>query len=260
MNTNKAILIVSFGTSYKETRKKTINKIENNIAEAFPDYKIYSAFTSRVIINKILKTENIKIPTVREALETIKAAGIKDIIVQPTHVINGFENDDMLSVINEYADNFNSIKIGKPLLSNENDYKELIEIVHKEFSFVKNNEILVCMGHGTGHHANSTYPALDYMFKEKGYENFFVASVEGYPYLKNILGRLKDFRPSKIYITPIMIVAGNHALIDMAGDDENSWKSILEKEGFNVECIIKGLGEYEGISRMFINHIKNAEN
>lgn len=255
-NYDKAILVVSFGTSYEETRKKTIDAIEEDIREAFPDYKIYRAFTSKIIIKKLKSRDNIHVDTVSEALERMINDGIKDLILQPTHVINGIENDFMLEDLAKLKDKFNSIKIGAPLLTFTDDYKNIINILTKEFSYIKEDEALIIMGHGTNHHANATYAALDYTFKEMGYRNIYIGNVESYPELDNVINLIEHNSYKKLYLTPLMIVAGDHAINDMASDEEDSWKSILENKGYNVECIIKGLGEYKEIRDMFINHIQ----
>lgn len=256
-NYDKAILVVSFGTSYEDTRIKTIDAIENDIAKEFPEYKIYRAFTSKMIIKKLKKRDNLHIDTVSEALERMVNDGIKDLIIQPTHVINGIENDFMIEDTDAFRDKFNSIKIGAPLLTFTEDYRHIIKTIAEEFSYVKEDEALVIMGHGTDHHANAAYAALDYMFKEAGFKNVFIGNVESYPELDVVIKSLKENTYNKLYITPLMIVAGDHALNDMASDEEDSWKTLLENEGYNVECIVKGLGEYKAIRNLFIKHINN---
>ena len=162
----------------------------------------------------------------------------------------------MLEDLAKLKDKFNSIKIGAPLLTFTDDYKNIINILTKEFSYIKEDEALIIMGHGTNHHANATYAALDYTFKEMGYRNIYIGNVESYPELDNVINLIEHNSYKKLYLTPLMIVAGDHAINDMASDEEDSWKSILENKGFNVECIIKGLGEYKEIRDMFINHIQ----
>ena len=255
---NKAILVVSFGTSYEETRKKTIDAIEDDIQCAFPNYKIYRAFTSKMIIKKLRDTYNIKINTVTEALREILNDGVKELIVQPTHIINGTENDCMINDVKEFKDKFDSVQIGTPLLTTTEDYFSLIKIISNRFSNLKPDEALVCIGNGSDHYTNASYPALDYMFKSKGFSNVFLGTVEGYPTIDNIVSQLKSFKPKKSYLMPLMIVAGDHATNDMAGDSEDSWKSILEANGFKAQCIIKGLGEYPEVRQLFIDHIKRV--
>lgn len=257
-DSKKGILVVSFGTSYEETRKKTIDLIEDDIKKAFPDFKIFRAFTSKIILRKLKSEYNLKINNVKEAMEEIIRQGIKELIVQPTHIINGIENNNMIEDIKNYKDYFDSIKIGTPLLTSTEDYFSLIKVVTNKFSYIKPDEALVCMGHGSSHYTNSSYPALDYMFKAEGHDNVFLGTVEGYPTLDNVVNSLKRFKPKKSYIIPLMIVAGDHALNDMSSDEDDSWKSILENNGFECECILKGLGEYPEVRNMFIDHIKNA--
>lgn len=254
----KAILVVSFGTSYEETRRKTIDAIEHDIQAAFPDYKVYRAFTSKMIIKKLKHNYNIKINTVTEALEKILNDGIKELIVQPTHIINGTENDFMIKDVQKYKDQFDSIQIGTPLLTTTEDYFSLIKIISNNFSNLKADEALICMGHGSDHYTNASYPALDYMFKSNGFSNIFLGTVEGYPTIDNVVSELKSFRPKKSYLIPLMIVAGDHATNDMAGDSKDSWKSILEANGFEAQCIVKGLGEYPEVRQLFIEHIKKV--
>lgn len=255
----KAILVVSFGTSYSETRKKTIDAIEDEIHRNFKEYSIFRAFTSKVIIKKVLKTHNIKIDTVEESLERILDKGVTDLIVQPTHVINGIENDIMLNTISKYKNKFNSIKIGSPLLTETKDYEDLIDSIMVEFKDLNDDEVLLLMGHGSAHHANSAYPALDHMFKIKGYKNVYVCTVEGYPEIYHILNILKVLKPKRVHLAPLMIVAGDHAINDMASDDDDSWKTILENHNINVSSYLKGLGEYESIRKIYIDHIHNAK-
>lgn len=257
-NYDSAILVVSFGTSYNDTREKTIDLIENDIKTTFQHHKVFRAFTSTMIIKKIKERDNICIHTVSEALENIIESNIKNLIIQPTHVINGIENDIMLETFKTYSTHFDSIKIGSPLLTSTNDYEHIITAVMDEFSSLKDDEALICMGHGTDHHANSTYAALDYMFKNKGYNNVFIGTVESYPTLDTVKEALKSLNPRKVILTPLMVVSGDHATNDMASDGDDSWKTFFEKEGYIVECCLKGLGEYSSIRDLYIDHINNS--
>jgi len=257
-DTKKAILVVSFGTSYKNIIKRTIDAIEDDIKNAFPKYKCYRAFTSNIIIKKLMKKYNMKVDTVTEALERLISDGIKELIIQPTHIINGIEYDQMLENLHKYYSKFDSIKIGTPLLTAIDDYSTIVELITKEFSYLNPDEALICVGHGTSHCANSTYPKLNYMFKEKGYNNVFIGTVEGYPSLEAVLNELKTFNPKRITITPLMVVSGDHAINDIASNKDDSWKSILESQGYKVECFLKGLGEYSKIREMYIKHIQKA--
>lgn len=258
--TKKAVLAVSFGTSHNDTREVTIDAIEKDMQAAFPEYPLYRAWTSKMIINKVNKRDNVHIDTVKEAMERMRADGITDVLVQPTHVINGIENDIMKEEALSYREDFHSISFGDPLLTSEQDNREVIEAVAVEFSHLKEDEVLVLMGHGTTHYANSVYAALDYTFKDKGHKNIFLGTVEAYPSMESIMKLVKEYNPSKVVLAPFMIVAGDHAKNDMAGDDPESWYSQFKNEGYKVEAVIKGLGEYPGIRKILVNHLKVLEN
>ena len=254
--TKKAILAVSFGTSHEDTRKVTIDAIEDSMREAFPDYPVYRAWTSKMIIRKLKNRDNIIVPTVREAMEQMISDGITDVLVQPTHVINGIENDLMKEDALSYRDSFHSISFGDPLLTTEEDSHKAITAIAEEFSNITKKQALVFMGHGTTHFANSIYAALDYTFKDKGYHNFFLGTVEAYPSMESLKKMVKAYQPEEVVLAPFMIVAGDHAKNDMAGDDPESWYSQFKDEGYEVKAVLKGLGEYKGIRRLFIDHIR----
>lgn len=257
MLSKKAILVVSFGTSYLDALDKNINSIENTIQKEYPKHKIYRAFTSKMIIKKLKTVNEIHVDTVIQAVERMLFDGINELIVQPTHIINGIENDIMLDEIKEYENKFTSIRFGMPLLSSTSDYLKVVDIIAKHYK-PANNEALVLMGHGTNHYANSTYPALDYTFKQQGFQNIFVGTVEGYPEIDQVILLVKKQQPSKVTLLPLMLVAGDHAENDMASDEEDSWKSLFKQEGFDVEPIVKGLGELKEIQELYLEHIKEA--
>ena len=254
----KAILVVSFGTSYNPTREKTIDVIESKIGDAFSDWKIYRAWTSKMIMAKLLKRDGIKINNVKEAMEQMRDDGITDVLIQPTHVINGIENDLMKDDALSCRDSFHSITFGTPLLTSEQDNCDMIEAIHQEFSYLKADEALVLMGHGTTHYANAIYAALDYTIKDKGYPNIHLGTVEAYPSMETLLKVVREQNPSKVVLAPFMIVAGDHARNDMASDDPDSWRCQFEAAGFPVECVLKGLGEYPEVQEIFIRHVREA--
>lgn len=252
----KGILAISFGTSHLDTMEKTIAVIEKEMEERFPDCNVYRAFTSGMIIRKLKRTEGIHIDTVPEALNRMAADGIEDVIIQPTHIINGIENDRMMEDLMERMSLFRRIRVGKPLLSSVEDYKKAIHAVMAETE-LDDGEMLVLMGHGTDHHANSAYPTLEYTFHALGYSQVLVGTVESFPELKNVMAKLKIAEKQKVALMPFMLVAGDHAKNDMAGE-EDSWKSQLEEEGYKVRVIMKGLGEFRGIRQIFMEHIEEA--
>lgn len=253
----KAVLVVSFGTSYKETREKTIKPCEELIASTFEGYDFYRAFTSNMIIRKIARIENIKINNPIEALEELVAAGYEEVVVQTLHVICGEEYCKLKEQVESYKDRFKKIVLGRPLLTQIEDYKAAVEAVKVQLPILKEGESVVFMGHGTEHEAHSAYCALDYMFEQEDLP-IYVGTVEGYPEIGEVIKRLRKAEVKKVYLMPFMLVAGDHATNDMAGDEEDSWKSILEAEGFEVECVLKGLGENPNIRKRFLAHAQEA--
>lgn len=256
-----AILVVSFGTSYNDTRALTIDAIEAAIAGAYPAYEVRRAFTSQIIIDKLRERDGLEINNIGEAMQQLVADGIGTLVVQPTHVINGYEFNEMLAEIEPFTGSFASVTYGTPLLTTTEDYLALVEAFKNQIApALTGDTALVLMGHGTRHFANSAYAALGYMFKEQGMQNVFVGAVEGYPDLDTITPSLKAGNYRKIILQPLMVVAGDHASNDMAGDEEDSWKTVLKAEGFEVECILRGLGEFSSIHNLYIDHIADAIN
>lgn len=251
------ILVVSFGTSYPETCRKTIQKIEEEIREAYPEYAVYRAWTSGMIRRKVLKRDGIRIFGVEEALEQMRADGVEEVVVQPTHVINGIENEEMIKMVMKYEKQFRKIAVGTPLLTTQKDNEDVINAVLEELK-PGDNELLVFMGHGTEHHSNAVYAALNYRMRDMGYENVCIATVEAYPSIEQVVKEAGKKAKKKVRLAPFMLVAGDHATNDLAGDDEDSWKSILKKEGYEVVCTLKGLGEYPGIRSIYMKHLQEA--
>lgn len=255
----KAILVVSFGTSHRETMGKTIEQIEKDVSRAYTEYRIYRAFTSSMIINILRVRDGLDVMSVNEALLQMYRDGMEEIIVQPTHVINGIENDNMIADLQKHKELFKAVKIGVPLLTSTQDYHNVIEGLIEAAYPLQREEAIVYMGHGTSHYSNTSYAALEYMFRDHGYEDIYVATVESYPALENVIRQLKKKQYRRIELIPFMVVSGDHALNDMAGEEEDSWKSILMKEGYEVSCCLKGLGENKRIRDIFIEHIENAQ-
>ena len=256
--TDKAIMVVSFGTSYEASRKATIEKIEQDIRNAFQDHRIYRAWTSKFIISILKKRDNYTVPTIKEALEQMITDGIREVVVQPTHILDGIENNIMKEEVLSYKESFDKIAFGTPLLADSKDESQAINAVTTEFSDLKETEALVFMGHGTTYQVNTVYAGLDQKFKESAHANVFIGTIEADPTIHNLVKEVTSFQPSKIYVTPFMIVAGDHAHNDMAGDSPDSWGCQFENAGFEVCPIIKGLGEYPGIRRMYVEHAQKA--
>ncbi len=249
----KAVLVVSFGTSYNETRKKTIEACENKIKNSFEGYDFYRAFTSGMIINKLRKRDKMEIFNPSEVLEQLYKDGYEEVVVQSLHIICGDEYNKLKDMVAEYEDKFEKISLGRPLLTYIDDYRETVEAVKQDLDKMDIDEAIVFMGHGTEHESHSAYPAIEYMFRDYGI-NAFVGTVEGYPELEQVIKKLKEENIKTVDLMPFMLVAGDHAINDMASDEEDSWKTILEQEGFNVKVHLKGLGENLYIQEKFKNH------
>ncbi|MGN0161976.1 MAG: sirohydrochlorin cobaltochelatase [Candidatus Ornithomonoglobus sp.] len=258
-NSKKAILVVSFGTSYNDTREATIGAIEKAIAAAFPDYEIRRAFTSGTIIKKLKERDGIETDNVEEALERLLSDGYNTVIVQPTHVMNGSEYDGMIKLCAPFEDRFEAISYGRPMLTSVEDYEAAVKAVAAETpEMTADDTAVIFVGHGTEHFANAAYSALAYRFQAEGYKNTFVGTVEAYPDPTDIKSKLAQAGISKVVLLPFMIVAGDHAVNDICGDEDGSWYTELKKEGYVVTGIKKGLGEYKGLQKLFADHVRAA--
>ena len=255
----KALLVVSFGTTHNETREKTIDQIEKDLAEAFPDRTLYRGWTSRMIVKR-LRECGILIDTLEEAVERMQRDGMTDILVQPTHIMKGAENDRMLAVLADMPKQV-QIAAGLPLLAEEEDLRELAKILVEEH-LRDGNAALLLMGHGSAKkpEANRIYEDMERAFRAIGCENAFVATVEGTPTLEDAVRKLEtsNTRKGPVILAPLMIVAGDHAKNDMAGSEPDSWKNRLTAEGFVVETVLRGLGEYSSVRKMLVKHAGDA--
>lgn len=254
------VLVVSFGTSYNDSRAQTIGAIEKAVANAYPDYEVRRAFTSQIIIDKVEKRDGEKIDNVTEAMDKLVSDGVKELIVQPTQIMNGFEYDDAVKEVKPYVQKFKSVKYGKPLLDSEADYGALIEAITAETkSFDDGNTALVFMGHGSEHPANAAYAKLNAALKSAGRANYTVGTVEAKPDVADAIAAVKALPVKRVVLSPLMIVAGDHANNDMAGSEDDSWKTLFEAEGYEVTANLHGLGEQPGIQSLFVRHVKEAQ-
>ena len=249
----KAVLVVSFGTSYEETRKKTIEACENKINADLSGYDFHRAYTSNMIIRKIKKRDGIEINNPIQALDKLHEEGYEEVIVQTLHIICGEEFNKLKDQIEEYKPKFKKLILGRPLLTYIDDYKEVVEAIETQIPKMELDEAVVFMGHGTLHESHSAYPAIEYMLRDHGI-NAYVGTVEGYPEIDHVIKRLKETDVKTVNLMPLMLVAGDHAINDMAGDEEDSWRSILESEGFEVKIYLQGLGENSKIQDKFVRH------
>lgn len=248
----KALLVVHFGTTVEETREKTIDSINNEFKEEFKGFEVREAFTSREIIRK-LDAQGIKKENPMEALDRLAAEGYTHILVQMTNVINGVETENLQNEITKHSNDFEVIRVGTPLLTDLGNYQAVAKAIKKEIP-VSNDTAVVVVGHGTHHYAGAAYAKMDYVFKNMGYDNYFVGTVEGYPALSDVKKQLEAKGYKKVVLAPFMFVAGDHAVNDIAGD----WKEELDGAGYNVELAIKGLGEYADIQHIYVDSAYRA--
>lgn len=271
------ILVVSFGTSFNDSRAKDIKGIEDALAEAYPDWSVRRAFTAQIIINHVQARDGEKIDNVDQALERAVNNGVKNLIIQPTHLMHGAEYDELIDTLANYEDKFESVKVSEPLLgqvgkdaSEVNADKKLVaESIVKAAAAdagydsieaaEKDGIAIVLMGHGTSHAAKVTYSQMQTMMNELGYKNVFVGTVEGEPEetaCENIINAVAEAGYKTVVLRPFMVVAGDHANNDMAGEDEDSWLSMFNASGNfdKVDTQISGMGRIEAIQKIYVDH------
>ena len=256
---SKGLLAVSFGTSVEETRERTIGAIENSLAQAFPDRKVYRAWTSGVIRRKLLKTQGMEIDSVEQALERMIGEGVRDLLVQPTHLLDGEENRLMTEAIMAKADRFESVRIGAPLLATREDILTLAGAVDVICPELKGDELFAWMGHGSSALQTNVYDVLNDIYAQGGKENVHVGTVEFDPGFAPVEEFIRTRHPKRAFLAPLMVVAGDHAVNDMAGDEPDSWRSMVEAMGVECVCILKGLGEYELVRDLCVKHAREAK-
>ena len=257
---DKALLVVSFGTSYPETRERTIGAIERKLAERFPDRDVHRAWTSQFLIKRVAKAEGIQVETPEQAMQRLAEEGVGDLIVQPTHLSDGYENQRMLETVRGFAGRFEKLAAGRPLLATEEDRDFTAQIMSR-ICLGKGAEdrALLLMGHGSEKHPVPVYRQLQEKIEERGMDNVFVGTVEGEPDFEEAKRRLDCSGYRKVVLAPLMIVAGDHARNDMAGSGPESWQNRLEAAGYETEVIMAGLGEYPQVQEMFVRHAAEAE-
>ncbi len=267
----KAILVVSFGTSYNDARVANIDSVENRIKENFKDYEIRRAFTSNIIIKKLAERDKLMIDTPEQALDKLKKEGFTQVLVQPLHIITGSEYDDVVAVVNKYQANhsFKKIAVGRPILYSlggqysdgreyPNSYAMAAEALKKQLPALDSDTAVVLMGHGTPHPSDAAYACFQMVLQDAGLDNVLVGTVEGYPSLDDVKKALAEKKIKKVTLMPFMLVAGDHANNDMNGDEDDSWKSQLIKEGYEVDAYMHGLGENPAFQQMYVRNVRDA--
>ena len=253
------LMVVSFGTSFNDSRRLTIGGIEGAIAEAIPDYSVRRAFTAQIIIDHVLRRDGEVIDNVTEALDRAVANGVKTLVVQPTHLMHGFEYDDVMAELAERAEDFDQVVVGEPLLTSEEDFDRVADIIVDVMKDYDDGQTaIVFMGHGTEHEYNKIYAQMQDVLTAKGAENFYVGTVEAEPSVEDVLAAIEGKGYTRAVLRPLMVVAGDHANNDMAGDEEDSWKSLFAAAGYEVECVLEGLGQVPAIQQIYVEHAQAA--
>lgn len=273
------LLVVSFGTSYNDSRVNDIKSIEDALQEAYPDWSVRRAFTAQIIINHIQARDGEKIDNMTQALERAVANGVKNLVVQPTHLMHGAEYDEMCAAIDDYRDNFDAVSIAEPLLGEVGSDASVInadkEAVAKAVTAAaveasgfdsleaakEAGAAFVLLGHGTAHVARVSYSQMSTQMQQLGYENVFIGTVEGEPEetaCESVIEKVQAAGYTTVILRPLMVVAGDHANNDMAGSDDDSWKPMFEDAGFTVDCQIAGLGGIADIQALYIAHTQAA--
>lgn len=275
----KELLVVSFGTSFNDSRVADIKSIEDALQAANPDWSVRRAFTAQIIINHIQARDGEKIDNMDQALERAVANGVKQLVVQPTHLMHGAEYDEMCAAIDKVRDKFESVEIAEPMLGEVgsdaaviNADKEAVakavvaaalsESGYESTAAAKEAGVAyVLMGHGTAHVAKVTYSQMSTQMDKLGYENVFIGTVEGEPEdtsCEAVIAAVKEAGYTTVVLRPLMVVAGDHANNDMAGADEDSWKTMFEAAGLTVNCQISGLGRIADVQALYVAHTKAA--
>lgn len=253
------ILVVSFGTSYNENRSVTIEAVEADIQKGIPGCSLRTAYTSQIIIDKLRERDGLEIDNVQEALERAAADGVETLVVQPTHLMDGFEYTDLANELAEYESYFKSVALGEPLLTGDGDFDAVVAAITDSTKEYDDGETaIVFMGHGTEAESNEVYETLQEKLAAAGFGNYYIGTVEAEPALEDVVACLKENGSyKKVVLQPLMLVAGDHANNDMAGE-EDSWKTVFENEGYEVTCILKGLGELPAVRDIYVAHAKAA--
>lgn len=254
----KALMVVSFGTTLPDARA-AIENLEERLCAAFPGYDFFRAFTSRMVAGKIEKEEGIHIPSPAELLGHLAEQGYEEVRCQSLHVIFGQEYEKLMDQLRAYKDRFALLTAGAPLLWDTPDYLRLTAALLERMPRLADDEAFVFMGHGTEHPANAAYALVENCFRYHGAERVYVGTVEGFPHLDYVLARLYRHGVTNVHLAPLMIVAGDHAQNDLAGDADDSWKSRLLGEDYSVEVHMTGLGELDAVAEIFIDHCRAAE-
>ena len=255
----KAVLVVGFGTRY-ESALKAIENIEKHVREGFPDYDFFRVFTSDYIIKRLARDQGKEIMNVEAAFTYLRDNGYEELVVQPTYINQGEEYTKIAEDFSQKSRYFKSFKIGKPLLSTEEDLEEIAGIIMRQLpEKLDKDQAFILMGHGSKKAPNTIYVKVQEVFQKLGYDQTYLATLDGEPGFGTILPKLTERVIKKAYLMPFMVSAGDHAAVDMAGDGENSWKNLLKAAGIDPVPMIRGLGEIDEAAKMYVAHAKDGE-
>lgn len=253
----KAIVLTSFGTTDKDARMKSIDILAEEIESEYSDYDVFQSFTSKIVRERILANEDIDYLSTDDLVGKLVEKGYKQIIIQPSHIICGREFHKIYMEIRKHRKNDVTIKVSKPLLNDLEDYLKVSDYLKQQYKDLPSNEVALYMAHGTKHSAFTSYLAISYMLDESP---VYLACVEGYPELDIYIKKFQELQIETIHLNPFMFVAGDHVKNDMISDQPDSWKTILEKEGFKVEFNDKGLGEEPYFRQLYLDHLLKTIN
>lgn len=253
------LLVVSFGTSFNDNRRLTIGAIEAAEEAAFPEYSVRRAFTAQIVIDHIQKRDGEVIDNFGQAIQRAIDNGVKTLVVQPTHLMNGFEYNDVVNELAQYSDAFDKVVVGEPLLTSDEDFETVRAAIVKATAEYDDGKTAICfMGHGTEAESNAIYAKMQEKLTAAGNANYFVGTVEASPSVEDVLELVKAGGYTRVVLRPLMIVAGDHANNDMASDEEDSWKTTFTNAGFEVVTVIEGLGQLEEIQQLLVSHTQAA--
>ena len=255
------ILVVSFGTSYNDSRHITIGAIEDAIRETYPDYDVRRAFTAQIIIDKLAERDGIVIDNFEQAMDKLVEEGVQKVVVQPTHLMAGYEYTDVLNSLQQnYADKFDAIVLGDPLLTSDEDYSAVVEAICDATAEYDDGQTAICfMGHGTEADSNEDYAHLQQVLTDAGHTSYFVGTVEATPTFDDVVEAAQAAGFTRAVLRPLMVVAGDHANNDMADtEDPDSFASKFIAAGFEVECVVEGLGQLVAIDDIYVRHVADA--
>ncbi len=264
----KALIVVSFGTTHHDTRKKTIEAIEQRLAAAFPERDFFRAWTAGMIINKLKRRDGIEISTVEQLLARLAEDDYEDVLIQATHITPGVEFVRVQKAVRAYAGRFKRLSLGRPLIyfqggesrgrAMPDDYKPVLDAYESFLPATSPEHAVVLFGHGTAHPANAIYAALQCRYERLG-KNVLVGTVDAFPELDDVRRRLRKRGVRRVTLAPFMVVAGDHVKNDMASDDADSWKRILLADGYRVDVLLTGLGEIPAFQDIYVQHAREAD-